>query len=86
MCVQGVGELDQEKLGDLLQLKYHTVNDAADQLCGVPLIRDTFIGFQKYSIHMKINHSGFERLQHESSRQSSSRWLAALASKTLRRV
>ena len=29
---QGVGELDQEKLGDLLQLKYHTVMDAADQL------------------------------------------------------
>jgi type I restriction enzyme, R subunit len=45
---QGVGELDQEKLGDLLQLKYHTVMDAADQLGGVPAIRDTFIGFQQY--------------------------------------
>jgi type I restriction enzyme, R subunit len=45
---QGVGELDQEKLGDLLQLRYHTVTDAADQLGGVPLIRDTFIGFQQY--------------------------------------
>ncbi len=46
--MQGVGELDQEKLGNLLELKYHTVSDAADQLGGVPLIRDTFIGFQQY--------------------------------------
>jgi type I restriction enzyme R subunit len=45
---QGVGELDQEKLGDLLQLKYHTVNDAASQLGGVPVIRDTFVEFQQF--------------------------------------
>src|SRR5262249_21815908 len=29
---QGVEELDQEKLGSLLELKYHTVDDAAAQL------------------------------------------------------
>jgi type I restriction enzyme R subunit len=45
---QGVGELDQEKLSDLLQLKYHTVTDATAQLGGIPAIRDTFIGFQQY--------------------------------------
>ncbi len=45
---QGVRELDQEKLGDLLQLKYHTIDDAAAQLGGVPTIRDTFVGFQRY--------------------------------------
>jgi type I restriction enzyme R subunit len=45
---QGVGELDQEKLGNLLELKYYTVDDAAAQLGGVPLIRDTFVGFQQY--------------------------------------
>ena len=45
---QGVEELDQEKLGHLLELKYHTVSDAADQLGGVPVIRDTFVGFQQY--------------------------------------
>jgi type I restriction enzyme R subunit len=45
---QGVEELDQEKLGDLLQLKYHTVSDAAEELGGVTLIRDTFVGFQRY--------------------------------------
>ena len=44
----GVGELDQAKLGNLLELKYHTVSDAANQLGGVPVIRDTFIGFQRY--------------------------------------
>lgn len=45
---QGVGELDQEKLGNLLELKYHTVTDAAAKLGGVPMIRDTFIGLQRY--------------------------------------
>jgi hypothetical protein len=46
--MQGVGELDQEKLGSLLELKYHTVNDAAVQLGGIPAIRDAFVGFQAY--------------------------------------
>jgi type I restriction enzyme R subunit len=45
---QGVGELDQDKLGALLQLKYHTIDDAASQLGSVPLIRDTFLGFQQH--------------------------------------
>jgi type I restriction enzyme R subunit len=45
---QGDGELSQEKLGNLLSLKYHTVSDAAAQLGGVPVIRDTFFGFQRY--------------------------------------
>jgi hypothetical protein len=45
---QGVGELDQDKLGDLLQLKYRSVPDAIDQLGDVPAIRDTFVGFQQY--------------------------------------
>ena len=45
---QGVDELDQDKLSSLLQLKYHSVPDAIDQLGEVPVIRDTFIGFQRY--------------------------------------
>ena len=45
---QGVEELDQEKLGSLLELKYHSVPDAIDQLGEVPVIRDTFVGFQQY--------------------------------------
>ena len=45
---QGVGELDQEKLPHLLELKYHTVADAAAILGGVAQIRDVFIGFQGY--------------------------------------
>jgi len=45
---QGVEELDQEKLTSLLVLKYQSVPDAVDQLGGVPLIKDTFIGFQQY--------------------------------------
>ncbi|MBV8798484.1 MAG: DEAD/DEAH box helicase family protein [Alphaproteobacteria bacterium] len=44
----GVSELDQEKLASLLELKYHTVNDAADQLGGTGTIRDAFVNFQAY--------------------------------------
>jgi type I restriction enzyme, R subunit len=45
---QGVSELDQDKLGSLISLKYHTVNEAAEQLGGVAKIRDSFVGFQRH--------------------------------------
>jgi type I restriction enzyme R subunit len=45
---QGVGELDLDKLGALLQLKYHTIDDTTAQLGEIPLIRDTFLGFQEH--------------------------------------
>ena len=45
---EGVRELDQEKLPDLLELKYHGVSDAAAELGSVAGIRDLFVGFQKY--------------------------------------
>ena len=45
---QGVEELDQAKLSHLLELRYHTVSDAAEKLGGIPAIRDTFVGFQQY--------------------------------------
>jgi type I restriction enzyme R subunit len=43
---QGVDELDQEKLGSLLELKYHTVDDAAAPLGSLGAVRDAFVGFQ----------------------------------------
>ena len=45
---QGVEELDQRKLPDLLELKYHTVSDAAAELGGIAPIRDAFLGFQRH--------------------------------------
>jgi type I restriction enzyme R subunit len=45
---EGVGELDQEKLPQLLELKYQNVSDAAGLLGGVSRIREAFIGFQKF--------------------------------------
>jgi type I restriction enzyme, R subunit len=45
---EGVGELDQNKLAPLLQLKYLGVTDAAAQLGGIAKIRETFIGFQRH--------------------------------------
>lgn len=44
----GVEELDQEKLPGLLELKYQSIADAAEELGGVDKIKNTFIGFQKY--------------------------------------
>ena len=44
----GVEELDEEKLPRLLELKYHSLNDAAAELGAVGEIRETFIGFQKW--------------------------------------
>ncbi len=45
---EGIGELDQDKLPDLLELKYHAVREAAEQLGGVARIRDAFVGFQRH--------------------------------------
>ena len=45
---QGVTELDQKKLPDLLTLKYHSVPDAVAELGSVADIRDVFVGFQEH--------------------------------------
>jgi type I restriction enzyme, R subunit len=45
---QGVGELDQEKLPNLLELKYQSMGDAVAELGSVPEIRDVFVGFQEH--------------------------------------
>lgn len=45
---QGVGELDNEKLPHLIELKYHAVADAVTHLGSTNSIRETFIGFQKH--------------------------------------
>ncbi len=44
----GVEELDQEKLPELLTLKYMALDDAQKILGTVETIRNMFIGFQKY--------------------------------------
>jgi type I restriction enzyme, R subunit len=50
----GVEELEQEKLPDLLELKYHALSDAAEKLGGVSKIRELFLGFQKHLYDDKI--------------------------------
>jgi type I restriction enzyme R subunit len=52
---EGVGELDQTKLGPLLTLKYHSISDAAAVLGSVGQIRDVFSGFQKYLYLENLN-------------------------------
>ena len=43
----GVEELDQEKLPQLLTLKYKAIEDAKEILRSIEGIRNLFIGFQK---------------------------------------
>ncbi len=45
---EGVGELAQEKLPTLLEVKYNVLSDAAASLGSIPEIRDVFVGFQQY--------------------------------------
>ena len=45
---EGVGELDQGKLPQLLELRYRAVSDAAAELGGVARMRDAFVGFQAH--------------------------------------
>jgi type I restriction enzyme R subunit len=44
----GEEELDQEKLGALVQLKYGSTNEAAAALGGTTTIREAFVGFQRH--------------------------------------
>jgi len=44
----GVQELSTSKMQSLITLKYNTINDAAIELGSPQIIRDTFVGFQKY--------------------------------------
>lgn len=43
----GIDELDQEKLPDLIMLKYKTLKDGIDILGDIDQIADTFVNFQK---------------------------------------
>lgn len=49
----GVEELDQEKLPELLTLKYQALEDASRELGAVQDIRTVFIGFQKHLYELK---------------------------------
>ena len=44
----GVRELAATKIRTLIELKYNTISDATAEFGSTALIRDTFVGFQKY--------------------------------------
>ena len=50
----GDSELEQDKLPSLLELKYQSITDAAETLGGVDLIKNLFIGFQKYLYQIQV--------------------------------
>ena len=45
---EGVGELDDEKLPTLVQLKYGAIHDATEELGDATNIRELFVGFQRH--------------------------------------
>ena len=45
---EGVRELDQGKLENLVKVKYITLRDAETELGNMPQIRDAFVGFQQH--------------------------------------
>ena len=51
---EGVGELDQSKLPDLLDLKYNGVAEATSRLGEAATIRKAFVGFQRYLYEGRI--------------------------------
>ncbi|MFY0689797.1 MAG: DEAD/DEAH box helicase family protein [Cyclobacteriaceae bacterium] len=51
---EGVDELDDAKLPELLELKYHAIADAKQHLGEIKLIRETFIGFQEYLYRKEV--------------------------------
>lgn len=50
----GVNELDDDKLPDLLELKYNAIADAKKALGDIPSIRNAFIGFQEYLYEQRV--------------------------------
>jgi|TARA_B110000091_G_C13380712_1_gene296017 type I restriction enzyme R subunit len=44
----GVKELEIQNIKSLATLKYHSVTDAATVLGSASVIKETFVGFQKY--------------------------------------
>ncbi|WP_262965138.1 EcoAI/FtnUII family type I restriction enzme subunit R [Methylobacter psychrophilus] len=50
----GVEELDQEKLATLLNIKYHSLEDAKEVLGAVATISSLFIEFQKHLYELKV--------------------------------
>jgi type I restriction enzyme R subunit len=51
---EGVEELDETKISDLLVLKYHAISDAKKELGDIASIRNTFIGFQTYLYDKRV--------------------------------
>lgn len=52
----GVEELSQEKLPDLLRLKYRAIADAQEELGSLEDIKTTFVMFQKHLYQANLNH------------------------------
>ena len=51
---EGVDELDDAKLPDLLELKYNAIADAKKTLGDIPSIRNIFIGFQAHLYEQRV--------------------------------
>ena len=57
----GVRELSPSKMQSLVTLKYHTINDATEELGSVKVIRDTYVGFVYVFNQFQNNCASLER-------------------------
>jgi len=51
---EGVSELDDDKLGNLLKLKYRAIADAKRELGEISSIRNAFVGFQEHLYQKEV--------------------------------
>jgi type I restriction enzyme R subunit len=51
--VDGIAELSPTKMRSLIELKYHTISDAAAEFGSPATIRETFVGFQKHLYNIR---------------------------------
>ena len=51
---EGVDELDDSKLPNLLELKYKAISDAKRELGDIQSIRESFVGFQEYLYQERV--------------------------------
>lgn len=58
----GINELDDARLKDLLIVKYNALDDAKKSIGEIKTIRETFIGFQKYLYEDFGNNSDYNNL------------------------
>ncbi len=52
---EGVDEISEDKLSDLLKLKYHSIKDALQVLGSIEMVKGLFFDFQKHLYAVEVS-------------------------------